>query len=156
MHTLTLCALLVPPGLVVPPTTTFKGKPLAAATVFEAASEIGKLPGEKVGLSATPTNNWPAWSDDGKFPLEVNLSWARIEFFCKPKGDWVQMHIIDCDSTDKAKKYFAQLRALRHLDYAQSGKYLIKGSPQALDWFTKHYGAARCATSPETPAKDKK
>ena len=156
MHALTLCALLVPPGLVVPPTTTFKGKQIAAPTVTEAGWELQKLPGENVGITATPTDRWPAWSDDGKFPLEVNLSWAGVNFLVtKPKLERLKLWIIDCDSTDNATKYFLQLRILRCPDYAQSGKYLIKGSPQALDWFTKHYGAVRYGVT-EPLTKDKK
>jgi hypothetical protein len=52
--------------------------------------------------------------------------------------------------------YFLQLHILHCPDYAQSGKYLLKGSPQAIDWFAKHYGCVRYVTNPETPAKDNK
>ncbi len=74
----------------------------------------------------------------------------------KPKFAQFEFHIIDCDSVDKAKLYFVQLRILRQPDYARSGKFLLKGSPQAIDWFAKHYGVERYKTNPEPLPKDKK
>lgn len=155
MQTMALCSLVF--AILVPPTQTNKGKQITAPTVTEAGWELQKLPGEKVGVTATPTNNWPAWSDDGKFPLEVNLTWVRQSVTVnKPKLNQFELHLIDCDSVDNAKKYFLVLGIVRHVDYAQSGKYLIKGSPQALDWFTQHYGAVRYTILAEAVVKDKK
>jgi hypothetical protein len=157
MHVLAATSLVVSLWLSPAPVKTYKGKPLDAVNVTEAGWELQKLPGEKsVGIFATPTDRWPAWNDDGKFPLEVNLTWAGIDFLVtKPKLERLKLYIIDCGSTDNAEKYFTLLRLSKSPDYARSGKFLIKASPQALEWFTKHYGAVRYEIAPKAPAKDK-
>jgi hypothetical protein len=158
MHVFILCAVVFPRGVGAPPTTV-KGKPLATADVYASVYELQKLPGARIFGGATPPSRepWDPWDDGGKFPLDVRLTWGGIKFYGpEPKNEKLSLDVIDCDSTEKAKAYFAQLRVLRQTEYAQSGKYLIKGSPAALDRFTKHYGAVRCDVPPAAPKADKK
>ena len=155
MNAISLCSLLF--ASIVPPTTTHKGKQFAADNVIEASWELQKIPGERVGVTATPTpTGWPAWSDGGKFPLDAQLRWVRLSItVTKPKVERFELHLIECNGVDNAKAHFLALRVLRQPDYARCGFYLVKGSPQALEWFTKHYGAETYATNPK-PANDEK
>ena len=154
MQVFALGSLLI--ATLVPPTTTHKGKQIAADNVIEAGWELQKIPGENVGVTATPTPNWPRWSDSGKFPLDVNLRWVRVSVLVtKPKVERFELHLIECNGVVNAKAHFLALRILRQPDYARCGFYLVKGSPQALEWFTKHYGAEMYATNPK-PANDEK
>jgi hypothetical protein len=156
MHTLALCTFAASLWFSVPPAKTYKGKAFTADNVADAASEFQNVSNKAVGVTATPTDNWPRWNDDSKFPLDVDLLWSRVEFFGpKPKSERLQLYIIDCGNEKDAKKYFTQLRILRCPDYARSGKYLIKASPQAFEFFTKYYGAERYEVVPKAPAKDK-
>jgi|GEM_PF-6656826 len=157
MHTLILCSFLIPLSVIAPPAKTYKGKVLAAPNVTEAGWKVQEIPGERVGVTATPTDKWEPWDDDGKFPLDVNLAWVRLSItVTKPKLEKLTLYIIDCVSEEDAKKHFTKLRMLRCPDYARSGRYLIKASPEAFKWFTKYYGAERYEVVPETPPKDKK
>jgi hypothetical protein len=155
MHALVLCSLLA--ATIVPPTTTHKGKSIKADNAIEAAWELEKLPGERLGTTASPTDNWPAWSDDGKFPLDAKLRWVRLSItVTKPKVERFELHLIECNGVINAKIHFLMLRVLRQPDYARSGLYLLKGSPQALDWFAKHYEIERYATDAKPPENEKK
>jgi len=97
----------------------------------------GERPGHRQGSSRIPLGG-----PDGIINLQ-----------CKTV---LELHVIDCDSIHKANLYFLQLRILRQPDSARSGKYLLKGPPQSIDWFAKHYGVERYTTNHEPLPKDKK
>lgn len=155
MQAIVLCSLMT--ATLIPPTANHKGKRIEADNVIEAAWELQKIPGERVGVTATPTNNWLGWSDGGKFPLDVKLRWVRLSItVTKPKVERFELHLIECNGVINAKAHFLMLRLLRQPDYARSGLYLLKGSPQALDWFAKHYEIERYATDAKPPENEKK
>jgi hypothetical protein len=154
MQAIALCSLLT--ASIVPPTTTHKGKTIAADNVIEAGWELQNIPGERILGTASPTDKPRPWTDDGKFPLQDQLRFVSLSItVTKPNVHRFELHLIECNGADKAKEYFLALRILRQPDYAQCGRYLLKGSPEALEWFTKHYGAKTYATNPK-PANDEK
>lgn len=156
MQAIALCSLVT--ATLVPPTTTHKGKQIAADNVIEAEWELQKIPGERILGTASPiTNMFRPWSDGGKFPLDAQLRYVSLSItVTKPKVDRFELHLIECNGVDNAKAYFLALRILRQPDYARCGIYLLKGSPQAIEWFTRHYGAETYATKPAAPKDEKK
>lgn len=140
MHALALLSLAAH-GLLLPPTVTFKGKPLEADGPREAVRIL-----KKKGPSSwyIKYQDFYPWVDGSVFksPLPESLPGNLLELQVYPNREILRVVVIECSNEERAKEVFLQLHLRRIPDYARSGQFLIKADKQTLKWFTKNFGAA--------------
>jgi hypothetical protein len=155
MHAAALLTAMVSHGLVMPPVERYD-MDLQLTSMGHAWPVVHDLIKFNKGIlfpKQTRTFDFPEksrhpWADGELFkePLPNNLGWGGVTFVVLPaleNSPELKIDIIDCKGEKEAKVAFLYLRLRRIPDYARSGKFLVKASPEAFAWFVKSYGAER-------------